>query len=98
MAMDADREWREIAAEQGARVLHLQVALCILRAWGGAGEPRAAGVLGVVHGWIDGGMEGPVPWPEDPAFRAWAARQGLGEVGGHIGPWLSAAPASTKSH
>lgn len=96
--MGAERDWREIAAEQGARLLRLRVALHILRAWGGAGVPLSAGVVGVVHRWIDAGMEGPMPWPDDPAFRAWAARQGLGEVAGHIGHWHSAPPGSGTAH
>ena len=39
----------------------------------------------VIHRWIDAGMAGPVPWPDDPAFGRWAARQGFSNVRGHIG-------------
>lgn len=96
--MSVDRGWREVAAEQAAYVLRMRVALCILRAWGGAGDPLSAGVVRVVHGWIDSGMEGPVPWPDDPAFRAWAARHGMCEVGGHVGPWHLVASESGTAH
>lgn len=96
--MSADREWRDIAAEQGTRLLRARVALCILRAWGGAADSRSAGVVAVVHRWIDAGMEGPVPWPPDPAFRAWAARLGMGEVAGHVGVWHLAPPGSGTAH
>lgn len=96
--MSVDRDWREIATEQGTRLLQTRVALHILRAWGGAGEPLSADVIGVVHRWIDGGMVGAVPWPDDPAFRAWAARNGMGEVCGHVGHWLSVSPGSGMAH
>lgn len=96
--MSAEREWREIAADQGARLLRQRVALFILRAWGGAGDAGSTGVVGVVHRWIDAGMEGPVPWPDDPAFRAWAARQGLSEVAGHVGHWHTAPTGSGMAH
>ena len=43
-------------------------------------------------------MEGPVPWPPDPAFRAWAARLGMGEVAGHVGVWHLAPPGSGTAH
>ncbi len=84
MGTVAERNWCEIAAHQGTRLLRLRLALQILRTWSG-GEPRSAAVAAVVHRWIDAGMDGPVPWPDDPAFGRWAARRGIGNVGGHVG-------------
>lgn len=95
--MTADHDWREIAIDQGHRLLRLRVALHVLRAWGSVAEARSPGVTTTIHRWIDAGMEGPVPWPDDASFAAWAARNGLGRVGDHIGSWFST-PASGVSH
>lgn len=40
-------------------------------------------------------MLGPLPWPDDPAFGRWAARQGFSNVRGHIGDQLLAVPPGT---
>ena len=56
--MPSEREWREIAADQGQRVIRMRVALQILRAW--SGRPTTDAIPAAIHGWIDGGMEGPV--------------------------------------
>lgn len=96
--MMAEREWRDIATDQGARLLRLRLALQILRSWSNGGASGSAPVARVIHGWIDAGMEGPLPWPDDPGFHAWAAREGLGRVGDHIGHWFSAAPATRSVH
>ena len=92
-----ERDWREIAAQQGTRLLRLRLALQILRSWGGD-APQGAAVAVVIHRWIDAGMDGPVPWPDDPAFSHWAARQGLSNVGGTVGHWMFAPAASGKPH
>jgi len=92
-----EREWRDIAALQGTRVLQLRLALQILRCWTGP-EPHAAAVAAVIHRWIDAGMEGPVPWPDEPAFSHWAARTGLSNVHGSVGTWVFALLATGRPH
>ena len=94
-----ERDWREIAAEQGARVLRFRTALMILRAFGASAPSRSPAVVAIVNRRIDNGMTGPVPWPaDDPAFRMWAAENGFGNVGGHVGPWADTVPRSAKPH
>ena len=94
--MPSEREWREIAADQGQRVIRMRVALQILRAW--SGRPTTDAIPAAIHGWIDGGMEGPVPWPEGAGFRSWAARAGLGNVGGYIGYWATSPTSQETRH
>ena len=96
--MTAERDWRAIANEQGDRLLYMLVALHVLRAWGNVTDPRSPGVASAIHRWIDTGMQGPVPWPDDPGFGPWAARNGLRRVGDHIGPWFTTPPGSTTVH
>lgn len=89
MAM-TDHDWREIAVHQGVRMRRQQMALQILRCWNSR-ERRSAAIAAVVHRWIDAGMHGPLPWPDDPAFGRWAARKGFSNVHGHVGDQLLAA-------
>jgi len=89
-----EHDWREIAVHQGVRMRRQQVALQILRCWNSRGS-HAAAIAAAVHRWIDAGMAGPVPWPDDPAFGRWAARKGFSNVRGHIGDALPAAPSGT---
>lgn len=96
--MTVERDWREIATDQGNRLLCLRVALHVLRAWGSVSEVRSPGVTGVIHRWIDAGMEGPVPWPDDAGFGPWAARNGLCRIGDHIGPWFTTPSSSATVH
>ncbi len=79
-----DLDWREIAVHQGVRMRRQQMALQILRCWNSRGKHSAA-IAAAVHRWIDAGMLGPLPWPDDPAFGRWAARKGFSNVRGHIG-------------
>ncbi len=97
MGLTPERDWRDIAAQQGARLLQLRLALQILRSWSG-GEPHSAAVADVIHRWIDAGMEGPAPWPDDPAFSPWAARKGLSNVNGSVGHWMFALSTTGKPH
>ena len=96
--MSDERDWREIAAEQGARLVRFRTALLILRAFGTSAPCRSPAVVATVTRWIDAGMDGPAPWPDDPAFQMWAAHHGLGNVGGHIGFWFYAVPRSGTPH
>ena len=75
-------DWREIAANQTVRLLRIYAALQILRAWSDAAHAPA--IAAAVHRWIDAGMNGPMPWPDDPAFERWAADHGLGNIGGFV--------------
>lgn len=96
--MEAEHDWHRIAANQRARLVQFRVALLILRAWGSVGGEGSSDVTAVIHRWIDSGMEGPVPWPDDTAFGRWAARNGLGQVNGHVTHWFTAEPASGTVH
>ena len=96
--MEADHDWRRVAADQRARLMRFRVALLILRAWGSTGDEKSSDVTAVIQRWIDAGMEGPVPWPDDTVFGRWAARNGLGQVNGHVGQWFYAEPASGTVH
>jgi len=97
MGITPERDWREIAAHQGTRLLQLRLALQILRTWS-AVEPHSAAVADVIHRWIDAGTEAPVPWPDDPAFFPWAARKGLSNVGESGGHWMFAPSTTGKPH
>lgn len=87
----AERNWREIATDQGQRLL-------FLRAWSSVRDVRSPDVTGVTHRWIDGGGEGPVPWPDDAGFGPWAARNGLCRVGDHTRPWFTTPPSLATVH
>ena len=93
-----ERDWREIAAEQGARILRFRTALLILRAFGASAHNRSPAVVATVNRWIDAGMSGPVPWPDDPAFRMWAARNGFGNVAGNVDYWAYTVLRSGTRH
>ncbi len=88
-----DHDWREIAVHQGVRMRRQQAALQILRCWNGR-EKGSAAIAAAIHRWIDAGMHGPVPWPDDPAFGRWAARNGFSNVRGHIGDLVLAGPSA----
>lgn len=64
--------------------LRMFIALKLLRAWGGQGLVGGA-VVSVVNEWIDGGMNGPIPWPGGLFFETWAADNGYSRVGDSIG-------------
>ncbi len=97
--MGAEHDWRRVAADQRARLVRFRVALLILRAWSGVSDERSSDITAVIYRWIDSGMDGPVPWPDDTAFGRWAARNGLGQVNGHvISHWFTAEPASGTVH
>jgi len=97
MGITPEHDWHKIAAHLGPRLLQLRLALQTSRIWSG-GESHLAAVAAVIHAWIDAGMEGPVPWPGDPAFFPWAARKGLSNVGGSVGHLMSAPSITGKPH
>lgn len=91
-----NRDWRDVAAYQTVRLLQMHAALQILRAWGGGVHSPA--VSAAVHRWINAGMNGPVPWPDDPAFERWAARNGFANSGGFLVCGTVPARRSGKLH
>jgi hypothetical protein len=75
-----------IAAKQGTTIIRMRFALLTLRAWSGLGDADFdAVVVGAVNDWIDGGMNGPVPWPDSPFFAEWALKRGWANIDGFIG-------------
>lgn len=65
--------------------IRMHLALKMLRAWNSGTEGYDSSVLLVVNEWIDGGMKGPIPWPDSPFFAEWAAKSGLSNVSGNVG-------------
>jgi hypothetical protein len=61
------------------------IALKLLRAWNNGAAGYSADVVLTVNRWIDGGMKGPIPWPDSPFFAEWAAAAGFSNVKGHVG-------------
>lgn len=59
----------------------LRDAILILRAWTLGGD---LSVRDSLVRWIDGGMAGPVPWPDCPFFVEWAEQRGLYNDGGYV--------------
>lgn len=60
--------------------LRMHIALQILRAWNSGTEGYCAETVGIVNKWIDGGMDGAIPWPTSPFFAEWAARKGYSKI------------------
>lgn len=69
--------------------LRMYIALQILRAWHYGTQGYGAVVVETVFQWIDGGMKGPVPWPDSPFFARWAESRGYSNVDGAVGFYLS---------
>lgn len=66
--------------------LRMYVALRVLRAWNDGNAGWDGQVVHIVHEWVDGGMKGPIPWPDgNPFFDEWAAENGFSNVEGNIG-------------
>lgn len=65
--------------------LRMYIALKLLRAWNSGTAGYSADVVLVVNEWIDGGMKGPIRWPDNPFFAEWAAENGFSKVGEYIG-------------
>lgn len=74
---------RDTAGKQGTTIIRMRFALLMLREWNG--KSFSAIVAKTVHDWIDGGMNGPVPWPDDPFFAEWATERGWSNVDGSVG-------------
>jgi hypothetical protein len=77
----------EASAEAHANTpLRMYIALKLLRAWNSGTAGFSADVVNVVNNWIDGGMKGPIPWPDsNPFFDEWAAENGLARVDQYVG-------------
>jgi hypothetical protein len=65
--------------------LRMHIALKIMRAWNSGTAGFDGGVVMTINHWIDGGMKGPVPWPDSPFFAAWATGAGFAKVGDYVG-------------
>lgn len=65
--------------------LRMFIALRMLRAWNNGTEGYCGEVRMIVNDWIDGGMKGPIPWPNNPFFAQWAARVGYENIDGNVG-------------
>jgi len=65
--------------------LRMHIALRVLRAWNNGTYGFSADVVITINDWIDGGMKGPVPWPDNPFFAEWAEKVGYAKVGQYIG-------------
>lgn len=87
----SDSHLQRIEAEtfenfEGRLPERMGIALKILRAWSGFHGSYAfsADVIIILYTWIDNGMKGSIPWPDDPFFAKWADNQGLVKVGGSV--------------
>lgn len=65
--------------------IRMFIALRMLRAWNNGSAGFDGIVVKTVHDWIDGKMQGPVPWPESPFFAEWAEKNGFSKVGDSVG-------------
>jgi len=65
--------------------LRMHIALRLLRAWNDGTAGYSADVVHVVNEWLDGGMKGPIPWPDNPFFAEWAQQNGYCNIGGAVG-------------
>lgn len=64
----------------------MHIALELLRAWNNGTAGWDGQVVYIIHRWIDGGMQGPIPWPDgNPFFDEWATGNGFSKVGDSIG-------------
>jgi hypothetical protein len=61
------------------------IALRILRAWNSGTAGFDGQVVVTIHQWIDAGMNGPIPFPDNPFFREWAEKNGFSNVAGFVG-------------
>ena len=62
-----------------------QIALKLLRAWNSGTAGFDGHVVLTVNRWIDAGMIGPIPFPDNASFRDWAEENGFSETSGFIG-------------
>jgi hypothetical protein len=82
--------YQSTAAAQGTQIIRLRIALKILREFGGLGRGFHAGVMATIKPWLEGNMQGPVPYPRSVFFDEWAASEGMSNVNGHVGYLLVA--------
>lgn len=65
--------------------LRMHIALRILQSFNHGEAGFNAVIVGTVNDWIEGGMHGPVPWPNSPFFDEWAERNGYARIGRYVG-------------
>lgn len=77
---------REAAAEQGSLIFRLRLALKMCREWALGDEGYSALTCGYLRDWIDAGMTGPLPWPDDVVTKRWLIQNGYNKTkSGHVG-------------
>ena len=81
------RRWQELD-ELRAHVAQMRAVLSMLRAFGLARDGEAVGAA--ISAWVEGGMDGPLRWPDCPGFDDWAAAHGLACVDGRVSVALAA--------
>jgi hypothetical protein len=83
-AENAEKALAAISQENGP--IRLYIALRLARAhFGLSGVDYDSSVVMAVNQWIDGGMQGPVPWPDSPFFAQWAEKNGYANIDGFVG-------------
>jgi hypothetical protein len=65
--------------------LRMFIAIKILRAWNSGIAGYCGDAVATVNQWIDGGMQGPIPFPQSPFFAEWATKNGLSNIDGFVG-------------
>ena len=65
-----------------ATLSQIRLALLMLRQCWLAGGSEAT--LAAIEAWVDEDMRQPLPWPDCPAFAAWASGQCLRRVDGRV--------------
>ncbi len=85
-AREAVRLLIEAGGDDHANVpLRMYIALKILMAWHSGTAGYDAVVVISIREWFDGGMKGPVPWPDSPFFAEWAEVNGFQKIGEYVG-------------
>ena len=90
--------YQSVAQEQGTSLIRMRFALMMLRAWNSGTAGYDAEVVLTVNQWIDGGMQGPIPYPRSPFFREWAEKQGWTEVRGFVGMTFTAQTSAAPGY
>jgi len=84
-SMAAAQDLEAIKRGEKNQPLRMFIALQMLRAWNHGTAGYSADVVHTVHTWIDGGMTGPIPWPDNPFFAEWAVANGYSNISGFVG-------------
>lgn len=69
--------------ETDGYAMRMYLALKMLRDWHKKNRYDSP-VVATVYAWIDKGMNGPLPWPDEPFFDDWAQDHHIINVGGFV--------------